>query len=74
MRAKLILAVFLILGIIFLLFFTKQGATFVGFLKEKIPGTFSSFLALIQRPSGKYFSFLLELNRNSLAGDFEAVN
>ena len=74
MRAKLILAVFLILGIIFLLFFTKQGATFVGFLKEKIPGTFSSFVALIQRPSGKYFSFLLELNRNSLVGDFEAVN
>ena len=74
MRGKLVLAVFLILGIIFLLFFTKQGTFFVNFLKDKIPGTFSSFLAFIQKPSGKYFSFLLELNKNSLVGEFEAIN
>jgi hypothetical protein len=76
MRAKIILAVFLILGIIGLLFFTQQGRVFLNSLNKNIPPTFSSLLTLFsfQKPSENYFPFSLQISRNSLSDSFEAVN
>jgi len=76
MRAKVVLATFLILGIIVMLFFTQQGRTFLNFLNKNLPPTFSSLFTLFnfQRPSGNYFLFSLQLNRSSFSGSFEVAN
>jgi hypothetical protein len=76
MRAKTILAVLLILGILGLLFFTQQGRVFLNFFKQNLQPTFSSLFASfsLKKPTGNYFLFSLQLNRNSFSGSFEAVN